>query len=361
MSGDSEEKTLPPSDQKLRKAREKGQTAHSNDFVQSLTTVVGIIYIIFNWQSLFNSFSGLFDMSVLSFQQNVAGVGFALFMTVIFEMMYTVAPFIILIVLVSVVANILDQQGIPFSLDPIKPDFNKINPGEGLKKLFKKRNITEFAVSFVKLSFWFILTAVFIYLFLQTILASLYCSLGCVIDTASSVGLLIIVTAVIMLLFAGLVDLPLQRFLFRDEQKMGHQEMKREMKDMLGSPEFRQHRRNEHHKAVNGDGAAPVSDGRGTGKISDGENGVTMFLRGGETAIGIYFHPVDADVPIVVSKVKGAALSKTINEAEKHNIPVIMDNALSVDIFRTVDNGRVIQERHFERVARMLVAIGAIG
>lgn len=356
MSGDSEEKTLPPSERKLEKAREKGQVANSTDFVQAMVAISGLLYIVFNWRGIFNSFSGLFDLSVLSFQQNVSGIGLALFMTVIFEMLYTITPFAILVVLVSVVANILDKQGIPFSLDPIKPDFNKINPGEGLKKLFKKRNAAEFATSFLKLTLWFVLCGLFIWLFLQTILASIYCSIGCVIDSANSVGLLILATAIIMLLFTSLLDLPMQRFLFRDEQKMGHQEMKREYKEMLGSPEFRQHRRHEHQKAVNGGGTRKKAGNKNQIDTSS----ITVFLRGVDMAVGLYFHSVHADVPVVVAKVKGGSTAQKMNEAMGMGIPVITDNALTSDIFRTAEEGRVIQQRNFEKVARVLVAIGVI-
>jgi len=359
MSGDSEEKTLPPTAQKLRKAREKGQTAKSADFVQSMTTIAGIFYIIFNWQSVFGAFSTLFDLSVLSFQKDINEIGVALFLTVVFELMYTVVGFIILIVLIGIVANLLDKQGIPFSLDPIKPDFKKINPGEGLKRLFKKRNAIEFSTSFVKLVLWFTLCGVFIWLFLQTILASIYCSVGCVIDSASSIGTLLLATAVIMLMFTGLLDLPLQRFLFEDEQKMGHQEAKREQKEMLGSPEFRQHRRNEHMKAISGNSNSGGKGG-GSGEVKDGTKGITLIIQGQENAVGIYFHPQHADVPILVAKFKGGQLVSSLKDAETKGIPIVMDNTLSSDIFRTVDTGVVIQQRHFEAVARMLVNVGAI-
>ena len=40
-----------------------------------------------------------------------------------------------IIIIAAICANIIHKKGIPFSLEPIKPDFAKINPGQGLKKL----------------------------------------------------------------------------------------------------------------------------------------------------------------------------------------------------------------------------------
>ncbi len=355
MSDDSEEKTLDPSQHKLREARKKGQVAKSTDFVQGMTTVAGIFYIILNWNNFFDAFSGLFQLSVLSFQQNTTEVGLSLFLNVIFDVMYAIMPFIMLIILVGVVTNILDKQGIPFSLEPLKPDFKKVNPAEGFKKLFKKRNMVEFSTAFVKLVFWFSISAVFIWLFLQTILASIYCSIGCIADSASSAGMLIIATAIVMLLFFGLLDMPLQKMLFHDEQKMGHKEAKREQKEINGSPEFKQHQKSEHRRMI-----SEASGGmQGSGQIKDGTNGLTMILRGSESAVGIYFHPEHAKVPTLVKAFSGVRFTKDMKAADNKNIPVIFDQALMSDILSSVEVGKAIRERHFEKVARVLIDIGA--
>ena len=355
MSDDSEEKTLDASQHKLKEARKKGQVSQSSDFVQSMTTVTGIFYIILNWQNFSDSFSNLFQLSVLSFRENTVDIGLSLFLTVVFDIMYAVVPFVALIILIGVVANILDKQGIPFSLEPLKPDFNKVNPTEGFKKLFKKRNMVEFAASLSKLIFWFVLTSVFIWLFLQTILASVYCSIGCVAESASSVGILIITTAVVMLLFFGLLDMPLQKFLFNDEQKMGHKEAKREQKELNGSPEFKQHQKSEHRRMI----AEVSGEAQGSGEIRDGSSGLTMILRGSESAVGIYFHPEHSKVPAMVKAFSGSRFNRDMKAADNKNIPIIFDQALMSDILSSVEVGKAIRERHFEKVARMLIDIGA--
>ena len=355
MSDDSEEKTLDPSQHKLKEARKKGQVSQSSDFVQSLTTVAGIFYIILNWQNFSDSFSNLFQLSILSFQENTVDIGVSLFLTVVFDIMYAVVPFVALIVLIGVVANILDKQGIPFSLEPLTPDFKKVNPAEGFKKLFKKRNMVEFVSSLSKLIFWFVLTSVFIWLFLQTILASVYCSIGCIAESASSVGMLIVATAVIMLLFFGLLDMPLQKFLFNDEQKMGHKEAKREQKELNGSPEFKQHQKSEHRRMI----AEVTGQAQGSGEIRDGSSGLTMILRGSESAVGIYFHPEHSKVPALVKAFSGARFNRDMKAADNKNIPIIFDQALMSDILSSVEVGKAIRERHFEKVARMLIDIGA--
>lgn len=355
MSDETEEKTLQPSSHKLKEARKKGQVAQSTDFVQSLTTVAGIFYIVLNWENFFSSFASLYQLVTISFNENIVEIGVSLFLTVVFDVMYAVVPFVALIIMIGVVANILDKQGVPFSLEPLKPDFKKISPSEGFKKLFKKRNMVEFFSSLTKLLFWFTLTFVFVWLFLQTILLSAYCSIGCVLDTASSLGSLILATAVMMLLFFGLTDMPLQKFLFSDEQKMGHNEAKREQKQLNGSPEFKAHQKQEHKRMI----SEVTGQAQGSGMVRDGTGGMTMILRGSESAVGIYFHPEHSKVPAMVKAFSGTRFNSEIKAAENKNIPIIFEQALTSDILSSVEVGKAIRERHFEKVARILIDIGA--
>ncbi len=357
MSGDSEEKTLDPTDHKLQKAREKGQVASSADFVGGLSVAAGICYLIFAWPSITASATRMLDLAMFSIVNSGPERGLAVFLTMVFELGYVVAPFIMVIVFVGVLANILEKQGIPFSLHPVTPDFAKINPGEGLKKLFARRNMTEFATSFVKICIWFAFTGLFLWLFIGPILSSPFCSIGCVMESALGLGLIIVAIAVIMLAATGLLDLPLQTMLFNHEQKMGHKEMKQEMKEILGSPEFKSHRRKEHRKLLN----KSSKDGKASGEIRDGKKGVSAIIRGFDAAVGIYFHPVEADVPVVIARYSGASFAKKMTEAESRGIPVEYDQSLMNDLLKTVDVGRVIRERHFEKVAKVLIRSGALG
>ena len=359
-NGDTEEKTLAPTEHKLRKAREKGQVANSEDFITSVVTTVTILYLILTWPSFFSMFGRTMDISVAAFNTQSHNTLLLSFLALVYELMYLVGPLAIIIIIASVAANILQKQGIPFSLHPIKPDFNKINPGEGLKKLFARRNATEFGVSFVKILIWFALSGVFIMLSLQTILASTYCSIGCVTDSALALGTLIVITAIAMLFLSGLLDLPLQTTLFNHEQKMGHKELKRELKDTLGAPEFKQHRREQHQNATNTGGGNDEDGNRATGRIADGKDGMTIIVSGSGTAVGIYFQRNHYDVPKLVKRFNAATIVNELTKARKQGIPVFSDNALASELAKSVEVGDFVKERHFEKVALLLVEAGAI-
>lgn len=371
MSGDTEEKVLPPSEHKLRKAREKGEVANSEGFIGAITTVAGVAYIIFSWDKLFSIFSQTFDTSVAAYglpgSHTILNASISMYL----ELGNYFMGFAAVLVITAVAANILQKKGIPFSLHPIKPDFNKINPQQGLKKLFSRRNATEFGVSFVKIVLWFLVTALFLWLSLQTIITSMHCSIGCVLESSSLLGLLIFTSAALMLIFSGLMDLPLQTSLFMHEQKMGHKEFKREQKDIYGSPEFKNHRKSEHQRMnetpdyVNSANELleNVKNQYNTAMSnleSQTKDQLTLIVRGANGAVGLYYHPEHADVPVVKVRYRGAQMNKQVKVAEGKGIPVITNIHVAADILQNVDEGGIILERHFEKVALMLVDIGAI-
>ncbi len=350
MSDDNEEKTLEPTDHKLRKAREKGQIATSQDFVGASVTVSVIIYILFAWPSMLQGIDQIFQITVDAAPHTGPGGIMGAFNTVTTILGVMLIPFGIIATLAAIFANIIHHKGIPFSMHPVTPDFNRINPGQIFKKVFSKRNAAEFAISLLRISIWFAITALLVGLTAPQILASTMCEGPCVLDVAMRVLAILVVAMVIMLIVFGLGDLPIQNALFRHEQKMGHREMTREMKDTLGNPEFKSHRRNHHRESVENPG----------GGGSRQKSSESIILSGPSCAIAIFYHAKESPVPVVIARHSGSTLRAAIASAAASGVPVAEDAALANDLFQTVAQGSAIRERHFARIAQHLVNAGLI-
>lgn len=351
MSDDSEEKTLEPTDHKLRKAREKGQIAKSQDFVGASVTVSVVIYILFAWPSMLQGIDQIFQITVDAAPHTGPGGVMGAFNTVTTILGVMLIPFGIVATLAAIVANIIHHKGIPFSMHPVTPDFNRINPGQIFKKVFSKRNAAEFAISLLRISIWFAVTAMLVWLTAQQIFAATMCDGPCVLDVAMRVLAILVCTMVIMLIVFGLGDLPVQNALFRHEQKMGHREMTREMKDTLGNAEFKAHRRNQHREPAESPGSGGGARSKSAGSI---------ILSGPSCAIAIFYHAKESPVPMVVARYSGTSLRSTIASAVASGVAVVEDASLANDLFQSAAQGSAIRERHFARVAQHLVNAGLI-
>ena len=346
MSGDSEEKTLPASRRKLRKAREKGQVASSSDFVGGWHVILGVLAIVFTWQGMAGVFSGVFSRAVDGFQTVDATLVRQQTELTAWGLIGALSPLLIVLWLGAIVSNMLHKGGIPFSMHPIVPDFTRLNPAKGFAKIFSGRNAIEFGISFVRILVWFAAIALVLYLMLGQALFSSVCGLGCVTRASIETIAMVLVVAAVLLLVAGMIDLPVQVSLFLKEQRMSQTEMKREQREQLGTPEMRSYRRERAREILAAAGAS-------------GQEPVLFIADGRRMAVGIFFERGKTPIPLVIAKAKAGAAARILARAEAAEIPVEKDRDLARDIYKLCEENSRIREKHFEPVALMLAKNGA--
>jgi type III secretion protein U len=345
MSDASEEKVLPPSEHKLRKAREKGQVPSSQDFVAGAVTLSALVYILFAWPSLVRAMEEIFRLTVASAPFTARDGIARSFHSVLYLLGGIVVPFGIVTALAAIVANMIHKRGIPFSVHPVIPDFSRINPGQMMKKVFSKRNATEFGISLFRITVWFVVAGLVLWLAATDILASATCGGPCIGNIAVRIGIVLFAALFIMLVVFGLADLPLQTALFNHEQKMGHKEFKRELKDTMGNSEFKAHRRGQYGQML---------------ETPAGGSKSTMLLAGRGIAVSLFYHPKDAPVPRVVARHASNQFRDALVQAKKNGVPVLDEADLAHDIYQAVAPGSPIRERHFGRIAMAMVRGGLL-
>ncbi|NJM51342.1 MAG: hypothetical protein HC843_11120 [Sphingomonadales bacterium] len=163
-----EENELDKSEQatpfKLKKAREKGSVARSMDlgFFAALTAAFG-----FFWIGGLSLFSGIAQISskmlVSSGQILVTPATIGHVIASLFSV--TVFPILAFACGLFLLALLLDffQVGPLFSPTPLKPDFNRINPAKGLKRIFSKKALVEAFKALIKLAIYSLIAGFIIY------------------------------------------------------------------------------------------------------------------------------------------------------------------------------------------------------
>lgn len=349
MSGDqgSEEKSLPPSDKKLRKAREKGQLAKSSDAVSAVSMTILTIYLVMAWPSIKTEFGRMFDVAGQaalrggppSWEMAIRGT--------VDASSNIVLPLYMMGFVATVLGAIISNKGVVFSVHPLKPDLKRIHPAQGFKKIFSIRNFVEFLKAFVKsmlllgalgLSAWFGLSA---------ILRIPYCGAGCTGDALAAVAGPLIILALLLFLFGALIDVNIQKWLFTRDMRMTHSEMKREMKEVFGDPHIRAARKDQQRAAASGE----------SGKASKSLKSrvpTVLVCSGNQVAIALRYVPGETPAPVVVGKGTGQRATSMIQEAVDSRIHVENDPDLAQDLLRRAKMESFIPESLFRSVARIL-------
>lgn len=236
-SGDKTEKA---SDQKLRKAREKGQVPRSRDLSMAVGVLLGFKLITLLMPLYLEDFRQLFTLGFALLDADGAqdNVWSASFLHVMSLLAKICLPLLVLPA-VALLASVM-PGGLVFSTSRWMPDFSRMSPISNLGRLFSAKHYSELGISIAKVACVLALLVhmsrslgpSFLELQGQSLDQALLNGTGLLLDALLSL-------AGVLLLFA-LIDAPLQHFFFMRGQRMSKQEVKDEHKQQEGSPEVRQ-------------------------------------------------------------------------------------------------------------------------
>ena len=152
MAESSGEKTEMPTPKKLRDARQKGQVCTSKDIVS--TAILVVLFAVLGWMGV----ALVDDASMLlgSIGDRMAGDPFEASQQASGLAAFVICKHSFIFVLVAAVIGIAAntaQIGFLFTMEPIIPKLEKLNPVEGAKKIFSMKNLFEFLKNIVKVCF----------------------------------------------------------------------------------------------------------------------------------------------------------------------------------------------------------------
>lgn len=317
MAESAGEKTEMPTPKKLRDARNKGQVCSSKDIVSTALLILGFCLCAVLGVLLVDDFSDLMGyISTIINEPSLVAPREAAKLAIIIICKHSFI-FVLCAAVVGIAANTA-QIGFLFTFDPLKPDMNKLNPVEGAKRIFAKKNLFEFLKNIVKVVFLSYLVWKIIWAAIPELITMCY---GTIDDIFPCVALMLkrlacytafgyIVIAVVDRIFQGR-DYTKQMMMTKDE-------VKREYKEMEGSAEVKQAQRQFREEILNG--PEPVKATR---------EADVVVTNPTHLAVGIRYRAEEAPLPKIV--VAGAdRIAKIIREtALEEGIPIMEDVSLA--------------------------------
>jgi len=256
--------------------------------------------------------------------------------------LYILSPVLALGVIVAVLGNFL-QVGPVFSTEPLKPDFSRLNPASGLRRVFSGRTVFELVKVVLKLLlFGGVAYAVLKGLFAQ--LPHFYQQ-----SPAAYPGTLRREVLRLLAMLAGtavivaLADLVFSRWDFGRRMRMSRRELRDEIKRREGDPQIRSRRR------------AAMREMRkraaALGKVKEAD---VIITNPTHYAVALKYRRGKAAAPEVIAKGSGG-MARAIREIGfRHRVYIVSSPELARALFRDVALGGMIPQRHYEQVAAIL-------
>ena len=346
MDQGSQDRNLPASERKLKKARDDGQVSRSQDLshfavlgaaalaVLSLApTLIEHLRVSMVRQLSFNADVVHRPALMLERLSDASSVG--LVGSVVFAA----------IVMAATIAAALACGGWVNSLKPLTPDFSRVSPLKGLANMFSKKKLLTTAKM---LLITIILISIATSFFLSGLqdMASLLRqpSAGAIARLtqwiSGGVGLLLLV-----IFMAAMVDVPLQKFLHKDQMKMSHQEVKQESRESEGNPQIKgkirqKQREMAQRSSVN---AVPKAD--------------FVVMNPTHFAVAIRYDEKTMGAPRVISKGTDLIAMKIRDMAKQHAVPVLQSPMLARALYANADIGQDIPTALYTAVAQVLAYV----
>ncbi len=317
----SAEKTEQPTAKKLRDARRQGQVVKSKEIVSS-ALILSLVALLMGFSDYYLEHLGKLlllpaEYIDLPFRQALETIPENLLQ----ELLYLLAPVLLVAALVVVLSHV-GQYGFLLSLDSVKPDLKKINPVEGAKKIFSIRSLVEFLKSTLKVA----LLSLLVWLTLQGNLASLLripaCGLDCVAPVSGLMLRQLMLVCAVGFLAIAVADYAFERHQHYKQLRMSKDEVKREYKEMEGSPEIKSKRRQFHQELQSSNLRADV------------RRSSVIVANPTHVAIGIRYRRGETPLPLVTLKHTDALALRVRRIAEEEGIPVLQRVPLARALLR---------------------------
>ena len=241
--GPGGEKTEEATAKKLEDAREEGQVAKSKE-VTNAVTLIGLFLVLkltltFLGESFLAIFPGFYNRFE-EMQGLVEGgvryrTAISMLRTMMLRTLIIMLPFLLSGALLAFLANYA-QITWKVTTKPLKPKLSKLNPINGVKRIFSAQSVVELIKSILKIGLIVFIAyrtlrdqADLIYLLFNMPLWSAIAASG---NIAINLGLRISFVYVII----AAIDFIYQKYKFKEDMKMTKQEVKDEYKESEGDP-----------------------------------------------------------------------------------------------------------------------------
>jgi flagellar biosynthetic protein FlhB len=348
MAEDSEggDKTELPTDRRREEVRERGNVARSTDLsvAASVVAAAGVLY--FFGGGIATSQIDMLRTSLSAPAWTTLDVGklSVEFWKLAGPIAAAVLPALALVV-VSAVAINAAQVGFFITTEPLSPNYERINPLAGMKRLLSLQSTVRMAGSLLKLGVAIAIVTGFVIGRMPEFLHSIdldtvgYCrQLGnWLVALAFQLSLGLFVLAVL--------DYGFQLWKFEQDIKMTKQEVRDEMKHMEGDPQIRQKRREAHRKLVN------------ARQVQQTKNADVVITNPTEIAVAIKYDATKMEAPIVLAKGKDLLAARIRRVAAENGIPIVEKKPLAQALYRMVKIGQPIPIELYEGVAEILAYV----
>lgn len=343
---DDNEKTEEPTARRLDEARKEGNIAQSRE-INSLFLLGAFVLNI----AIFAPFAVPQITALLKplleqpdrIPLDLAGIQH-LFWHLFSSLLWIAILPALLALFVSVAAGYV-QFGLIWSGAQLKPDWSRISPLAGMKRLFSTRSLAEFVKGLLKIICVGLACYYSILPSMSELQHSIMLAPSVLLSDSRSSAITMMLSALSVITAIAVMDFLYQRFQYLQKLRLSRQELKEEFKETEGNPlikqRLRQLRQERARKRMMA--AVPSAD--------------VIITNPSHYAIALKYDPAKMSAPELVAKGVDLMAAKIKEIATQHKIPIVENPPLARGIYASVEIGMEVPPEFYKAVAEIIAFV----
>jgi flagellar biosynthetic protein FlhB len=336
------EKTELPTQRRLEEAIKKGQTPRSAEVQTVFVLFGGVAALTFSgretWQLFVNTevqtFSHLHTTVLTPDSLQGYGVAGALLI------LKCAGPFVFITMLAGLVAGAI-QNRFQTASEILTPDWNRVNPVEGFKRLFSQQSLVPTLIAAVKFGIVLLLTLSAIRSVLLDPIFTTSVSVGRLAEFLGQTGLAILLRVALALVVIAAADYGYQFWKTGRDLMMTKSELKEEAKSTEGNPMAKNARRRR----------KTASKAKQLAEVAKADVVVTNPTH---IAVALRYDRKTMKAPKVIAKGIRLNAQKIREIAAQHQVPILENKPLARMLFKHGKVGAEVPSQMFAAVAEVL-------
>ena len=344
-SSDKTEKATP---KKKADARKKGQVFQSREVSTSFILLILIVSLSALGPNIYDQLTLYFKRIYQEYLVNAATLDFSTLANIYIESALVLIKVVLPVLLISMLAGLISgyvQVGFLLTLEPLKPQFSRLNPLKGFKRFFSLRAIVELLKSIIKI----VIVSVVAYSYISSqtneILTLIDTTVAGVMLYIASSAFSVSLRICIALIVLGLLDYIYQKFDYEKNLRMTKQEVKEEFKQQEGNPEvkskIKQKQRQMSMKRM----------------MQEVPNADVVITNPTHYAVALKYDTQKSPAPFVIAKGQDYIALRIKEMAKQNKVEVVENKQLARTLYSTVDIGEAIPPELYQAVAEILAFV----
>ena len=254
-------------------------------------------------------------------------------------MLWGTLPTMVIAALAGIAGSFFQVGGVS-AWQRLAPDMNRLNPAEGLKRVFSMRSLVNLLKMLAKTGLLAVLMFVVVRGFLYTALKLGYATPAVTMAVGGHVILVCFAWAALIYAVMAAVDYAHQRHEFMKQQRMSIDEVRREHKESDGDPLNASRRRSEHFEAV-------------YASLGDRVRMASAVVHSSRVAVALQYLG-DKDLPRVVARGENEVAAQMRRHASEALVPLAFEPGLAERIYEEVPQDMAIPRALYAPVATLL-------